>query len=317
MIGHISSLFFNLGLHIGLHIENTNTTMYSFLFGFRYSRAIFNPIISLATIRKIALFFLLSSKLNRSILPVIRNKEISLNSRFLEKDNKQNGKVTVNHDNTTDLFRVFSLKFFRMYRIPTLLNKIGLLGWWLIYYKVLKTSIYGYYHEYKKKGFRHLFSLAPLFLKLESFNNKRELKKFFSIEKKKSLTKNMIALLTIFYLRLYDSVFGDIRILKFKVGRYIRRFRKFFAFFKLLLFLRKYTIFPNILFYLNPTNSELLDSKMFRICSIALINSDSNASIPLYPIPLNNNTSLSKIFFCNLFVHFYYVGRILLILSII
>ena len=127
----------------------------------------------------------------------------------------------------------------------------------------------------------------------------------------------MIILLTVLYLKLYDSVFGDIRILKFKVGRYIRRFRKFFTFLKLLLFLRKYIVFPNILFYLNPTNLELLDSKMFRICSIALVNSDGDTSIPLYPIPLNNNTSLSKIFFCNLFVHFYYVGRIMLILSII
>lgn len=184
MIGHISSLFFNLGLHIGLYIGNTNATMHSFLFGSRYLRAIFNPIISLAAIRKIALFFLVSSKLNRSILPVIRSKEILLSNRF-SKRGKRNFKTTTSCVDTTDLFRAFSLKFFRMYKIPTLLNKIGLFGWWSTYYRVLKTSIYGYYRGYKKKGFRNLFSLSPLFSKLESFNNRKELKKFFFIEKKK------------------------------------------------------------------------------------------------------------------------------------
>lgn len=318
MLGRISSLFFNLGLHIGLHVEKTNNNMYDYLFGFRYSRSIFNPIVSLSAIRKIALFFLLSSKLNKAILPIIRTKEtLAFVNYRLIRANKKRYVSNKGNINISDLFRAFALRFFKIYKIPVLLNRAGLIGWWLIYYNMLKTSIYGHYHEYKKKGFKHLFSIASLLYRSKFFNKKKELKQFLLAESKKISISSIITLLSIFYIRLYDSLFGDVRTLKFRLGRYIRRYRKFFAFFKLLLFLRRYTIFPNIVFYLNPTNSELRDIKTFRVCSIALTNSNIDASIPFYPVPINNSTSISKIFFCNLFVHFYYMGRILLILSII
>lgn len=321
MVTLLNNLFFNLGLYIGLYSERVHTTMHDYLLGIRYSRSIYNPMVSLIAIKKLALFFLLSNKLNRRIIPVLSNTDTVF---------RVNQSFTYGHDNYNDnfvsdvlmqqlpnsfginLYNAFAMRFFKMYRISILSNKIGLLGWWLIYYKTLVTNIYSYYRNYKKKGFKQTFS--PFDFK--RFPNKK-LQRFFYIKKKKYNMLQILTLIIILYLKLYESAFSKSDSLKFRMGKYIRKFKKFFAFLKLLLFLRQYTIFPSILYYLNTTNAELRDVMKFRVCTLAIVNSNNIASMPLYPIPANNNNLLSKIFFSYLFVYYSFIGKILMTLSVI
>lgn len=124
----------------------------------------------------------------------------------------------------------------------------------------------------------------------------------------------MIALL---YFRLQGSTLANSNLIKFKMGKYIREFNKFFTFLKLLLFLRQYLIFPSILYYLNATDAELRDSSKFRVCTIAVLNTYNSAFLPLYPVPANSSTVLSKIFYSHLFIYYTFIGKILMTLSVI
>lgn len=308
MVKLIHNLFFNLGLYIGLSSERIHYSMYSYFVGLRYSRPVYNPMISLIAIKKMAIFLLLSTKLNRQIIPIITSQNIKLYanqlSAYVNTDLRKNSKI--------DIYRSFALRFFRNYNIPILLNKTGLIGWWLIYYKVLKTKVYGYTSDHQRINFQNFVN----YTEEQRFQSSR-VKKFFFINKKQRISSQTFFLIALLYFRLHGSALANFNLLKFKMGKYIRKFNKFFAFLKLLLFLRQYLIFPSILYYLNPTDAELRDSSKFRVCTIAVLNTYNSAFLPLYPVPANSSNVLSKVFYSHLFIYYTFIGKILMTLSVI
>lgn len=321
MVKLIHSLFFNLGLYVGLSSERIHYSMYNYFVGLRYLKPVYNPMISLIAIKKMAIFLLLATKLNKQIIPIITSQNIKLYANQLSVDAHMNlnGNLSSNiymsrslKDSKVDVYRSFALRFFRSYNVPILLNKTGLIGWWLIYYKALKTKLYGYHGDYLKFNSQNFFNYAG---EQRLYNNK--IKRFFLVTKKRHISSQTFFLVALLYFKLYGSAFANFSLFKFKMGKYIRKFNKFFAFLKLLLFLRQYTIFPSILYYLNPTNAELRDSARFRVCTIAILNSYNSAFLPLYPVPANSSNVLSKVFYSYLFIYYTFIGKILMTLSVI
>lgn len=312
MVRLIHNLFFSLGLYIGLSSEKIHYSMYSYFVGLRYLRPVYNPMVSLVAIKKMAVFLLLSAKLNKQVIPIITCKNIKLYSNQLPIDTNSLSNSNFPKDLKVDVYRSFALRFFRNYNVPILLNKTGLIGWWLVYYKILKTRIYGYSGDHEKVNFRNF----TYYTEEQRLHNSR-VKKFFSVTKRQRTSSQTFFLIALLYFRLYGSAFAKSESLKFRMGKYIRKFNKFFAFLKLLLFLRQRILFPSILYYLNPIDAELRDSIKFRVCTIALLNSYNSAFLPLYPIPANSTSLLSKVFYSYLYIYYTFIGKILMTLSVI
>lgn len=306
MVKLIHNLFFNLGLYIGLSSEKIHYSMYNYFIGIRYLKPVYNPMVSLMAIKKMAMFLLLSTKLNKRIIPIITSQDIKLYA------NQLSAYVYTRKDFKIDIYRSFALRFFRSYNIPILLNKTGLIGWWLAYYKALKTKLYGYSGGRQKINFKNFAN----YTEKQRFQSSR-IKKFFLINKKQRMSLQTFFLIALLYFRLQGSTLANSNLIKFKMGKYIREFNKFFTFLKLLLFLRQYLIFPSILYYLNATDAELRDSSKFRVCTIAVLNTYNSAFLPLYPVPANSSTVLSKIFYSHLFIYYTFIGKILMTLSVI
>lgn len=308
MLNKISSLFFSLGLYIGRYMDRLNYTTNSYLYGMRYNYAIINPVISLLSIRKAAAFFMLSGKLNKNILPVIHGK--SKNKIKPSNISIKNFKTYIN----LDFFRSYALRLFGKYDINVLLNKPGLISWWVTYFSLMKNMLFGYTPKYLWKQNKSMFyDNYLLYLKKNGKENTNYTDKYASLSSNKSILFGI----SIFYQKVLESTLGSRKSSIFRDNRFVRKYNKFFAFLKISMFLRENVIFPSILFYLNPTNAELKDTIFFRVCSIALINTNNIASIPLYPIVINNSSDLSKIFFVHLLIHFHYIGKILSIINII
>lgn len=314
MLGKIFNLFFNLGLHVGLSTERMHYSMHGYIIGLRNFISIFDPVAAITAVRKVIMFLLLSNRLNKRILPIIHYQEdITYNNQFqiyLNANVKEKNTEMCNICHIDDFYYVFAIRFFREYNLPVLINKTGLLGWWLIYHQTLKVALYGSIQSDKRKklGKTLVNFISPPVAKFTTNPLERE---------KKLGCYLTFGLLIILYLQLRSSISDKSNLLTFKIDRYIRRFKKFFSFLKLILFLRESSILPNILYYINPTNAELRDASKLRVCSISVLNSDNNSALPLYPIPSNSSNNLPKIFFSYLYVYYTYLGRILLTLSII
>ncbi len=327
------SLFFHLGLYLGACYQTVAPTMYGYLIGNRYSRNIFNSWISIILIRKVALFFILASKMNRIILPVIhgfnidiptninvtpsnkriniyqykirsapfknilsRMKGIKLSKQFNSNLKGKYRKYLSHSDILTNDILVF---LFRRHNQAILLNKTGLISNWSTYYSIAHNKLFGTVIESKNT--------------INTF-----LSKYTNIHNNNYFVNICIHLCLRVYYKLYRRMHLNLNIFKFKMNVFINEFKKFHLFIKLMFYLREFNKLPAVLFYLDPTERELSNISKYRICILSLVSSNYNTVGCInYPIPTNFGSYLSKIFYSYLFLNSYYLGRIMLILNAI
>lgn len=203
-------------------------------------------------------------------------------------------------------------RFFYKYRMPILLNIVNLLSNWHTYYEYVRTIVvpisgFGYRHGKYAIGFIRRNKKFTLYRGLKSNNLFNGIRRGI----------NPCAELA---LRIYYklSVFLDLTVLDWESNPNLnnKSFRKFFVLLRVFWYLRWFKILPNILFYLESSTAELARVAKFRICIIALVDSDCSSVRDIaYPIPCNFGNYLSKIFYSYLIINSFFLGRILLLLD--
>lgn len=203
----------------------------------------------------------------------------------------------------------FISRFFHNYKLPVLLNAPNLVSNWRTYYEYVRAIILpAKTRYYRRSRWLHTFAgNGPR--SLQSLQYTRRL------QRKRMLNPSIALALRIYY-KLSIFVNRNFPSWKSQPKSSNKPFRKFFVFLKLFRYLRQFRALPNILFYLESNATEVLRILKYKVCVIALVNSDcSSIRTITYPIPCNFGNYLSKIFYAHMIVNSFFLGRILLFLT--
>lgn len=204
----------------------------------------------------------------------------------------------------------YILQFFYRYALPILPNIVNLTTNWHTYY----DNVCAYLFDGNNRTRMHVLFRG-------STRNRFRRRSRWSLHYFKKMLKprQFLRVYMTLLLRIYQRLSFILRQAVDKQGFFLinrKRFRKFYIFIKILLYLRQFRVLPNILFYLESSSRELIRISKYRICIISLVDSDSTGvNCVTYPIPCSFGNYLSKIFYSHLIINSFFLGRILMLLN--
>lgn len=194
-------------------------------------------------------------------------------------------------------------RIFTRHGLSVLLNKIGLLGNWCTSYESIVAKL--------------LDSNYLTDVQLDALVSEDSEDEIIAPLPQTGFLGYYLYLILKIYYKAFQTVEVGTRLSIFKLDSYIRGFKKFYTFIRIILFFREFKDMPSILFYLDPSDNVLSETFKYPICTIVLSDGSLKHNYSMYLIPTSFGTYLSRLFYSYIIINSYYLGRILSLANIL